>query len=522
MKRTLATVALLAWSAGLALTPALAQQVSLDSAIRNAAEDLSAGIGRGNRVAVIAMESDSGGMSGYLVSEMIHALVRLQSGRGFTVMDRAQLDLLLDQLEFDMSDFVDNNTAQRVGRFMGVQFVVVGDFEPVGGFFRFRARVIEVETAAIRGSYAASVQNDEIIASLRGATPPAQQPGSQAPGRASGEVRAILMTDAAGIDDRSFNAAAWRGMLAFYGETLCNTPGRGSLFNVLSARSRDFYVPNLRNAVDEGFNLIIAAGFDWADSLELVAALHPEQNFLLVDADWVNLPNVMQAVFAEHQGAFLVGAAAALQAIGEGIENPRFGFIGGIPGAIITRYHVGFVQGVLSVIPGAEVLEFYVNSWAQPALARAQAMNWYNDGVFAVFSAAGASGNGTIAEAREQRLRGNNVWAIGVDSCQFELGMYGNNSAVLTSMIKRVETAVIHALNAVRNGTFTGRTIMFDLSMNGVGFSTYNPALSPMVISRLNQIRQRIISGEIVVASTLAEAMRIPGFPQNLLAVDGW
>ena len=171
-------VALLALCAGLSF----AQQVRLDDAIRNAAEDLSAGIGRGNRVAVIAMESDSGGMSGYLVSEMIHALVRLQGGRGFTVMDRAQLDLLLDQLEFDMSDFVDATTAQRVGRFIGVQSIVVGDFEPVGGFFRFRTRVIEVETAAIRGSYAAFVQNDEIIASLRGVAGggTAQQPPARA------------------------------------------------------------------------------------------------------------------------------------------------------------------------------------------------------------------------------------------------------------------------------------------------------------------------------------------------------
>ena len=177
MKRTFVAIALTAWCAAFAH----AQQVRLDVAIQSAAEDLSAGVGRGNRVAVIAMESDSGGLSGYLVSEMIHALVRLQGRHGFMVMDRAQLDLLLAQLEFDMSDFVDTNTAQRVGRFMGVQSIVVGDFEPVGAFFRFRARVIEVETAAIRGSYAAFVQNDEIIASLRGATggTAAQQPPSR-------------------------------------------------------------------------------------------------------------------------------------------------------------------------------------------------------------------------------------------------------------------------------------------------------------------------------------------------------
>jgi len=159
MKRTFATIALLAVCAAFAF----AQQVRLDNAIRSAAEDLSASIGRGNRVAVIAMESDSNGLSGYLVSEMIHAFVRLQARHGFTVVDRAHIDMLLVQLEFDMSGFVDENTAQRIGRFMGAQFVVAGEFEPLGNTFRFRVRVFEVETAAIRGSYAATVQRDNII-----------------------------------------------------------------------------------------------------------------------------------------------------------------------------------------------------------------------------------------------------------------------------------------------------------------------------------------------------------------------
>ncbi|MCL2190870.1 MAG: BMP family ABC transporter substrate-binding protein [Treponema sp.] len=339
---------------------------------------------------------------------------------------------------------------------------------------------------------------------------------------AEGEISAILLTDATGIDDRSFNAAAWQGMLDFYGETWDRTPNRGRLYDVLTATTMADYDPNLRLAVDEGFDLIIATGFTWREALAEVAVDYPGQNFLIVDVAGIGLPNVMEAIFAEHEGSFLVGAAAALQALEEGIENPRFGFIGGMPGALITRFHVGFVQGVLSVIPGADVLDFYVNSWGEPALARTQAMAWYGDGVFAIFSAAGASGNGTIAEARDRRMAGQNVWAIGVDSDQFEEGRYSDTqSAVLTSMIKRVESSVVYALAAVEEGNFYGRTIVFDLPMEGVGFSTTNPALSPRVIAQVNEIRDRIISGDIVVVPTLAEAMRIPGFPQDLMAIDG-
>jgi len=339
---------------------------------------------------------------------------------------------------------------------------------------------------------------------------------------AEGEISALLLTDATGIDDRSFNAAAWQGMLDFYGETWDRTPSRGRLYDVLTAGTMADYIPNLRLAADGDFDLIIATGFTWREAVVEVASIYPDQNFLIVDVAGINLPNVMEAIFAEHEGSFLVGAAAALQAIEEGIENPRFGFIGGIPGALITRFHVGFVQGVLSIIPDADVLDFYVNSWGEPALARTQAMAWYNDGVFAIFSAAGASGNGTIAEARDQRLMGRNVWAIGVDSDQFEEGRYSaTESAVLTSMIKRVESSVVYALNAVEAGDFYGRTIVFDLPMEGVGFSTTNPALRPSVITQVEEIRERIISGDIVVVSTLAEAMQLPGFPQDLMAIDG-
>ncbi|MCL2557225.1 MAG: BMP family ABC transporter substrate-binding protein [Treponema sp.] len=340
-------------------------------------------------------------------------------------------------------------------------------------------------------------------------------------GGASGGVRSILLTDATGIDDASFNAAAWRGMLQFYGDTWANPAGRGRLYEAMTAATMAMYDPNLALAVDEGFDLIITTGFTWADATARSAAANPRQNYLIVDVVLDN-PNIMSATFAEHEGSFLVGAAAALQAIESGVTNPRFGFIGGIAGAVITRFHVGFVQGVRSVLPNADVLEFYVNDWGNPAAALLQARNWYNDGVFAIFSAAGGSGNGTIQAAIEMRQAGRNVWAIGVDSDQFESGIYdGRNSAVLTSMLKQVEAPVVYALNAVRDGTFSGRNLTFGLADNGVGFSDVNPALSRGVVNQVNQIRQRVISGEIPVADTLARARMLPNFPNLVFAIDG-
>ncbi|MDR2434459.1 MAG: BMP family ABC transporter substrate-binding protein [Treponema sp.] len=336
------------------------------------------------------------------------------------------------------------------------------------------------------------------------------------------DVTVRLLTDATGIDDKSFNAAAWRGILEYYGDTWTNASKRGSFYDVVTAQTQDMYIPNLRQATDEGYDLIVATGFSWADALAEVATDNPDQKYMIVDVDWLGPPNIMQAVYAEHEGSFLVGAAAALKAKADGIENPRFGFIGGVPGATITKFEVGYVQGVLSIFPNAEIVDYYVNSWGEPALAKTQAKNWYDSGVYAIYSAAGGSGNGTIAQAKEYRAAGRNVWAIGVDSDQHEEGLLPNSteSAVLTSMLKRVETSLVYALNEAKNGTFKGEVITFDISKDGVGYSTTNPALDPDIVTQLNTLQQQIVSGQIKIAATNAEAQKIAGFPQNLKAID--
>jgi basic membrane protein A len=342
-------------------------------------------------------------------------------------------------------------------------------------------------------------------------------------GSASGapQVTVRLLTDATGIDDKSFNAAAWRGILEFYGDTWNSTKQRGISYDVVTAQTQDMYIPNLRQATDEGYDLIVTTGFTFADALAEVAAGNPAQKYLIVDVDWVELPNVMQAIYAEHEGSYLVGAAAALKAQADGIQNPRFGFIGGVPGATITKFEVGYVQGILSVLPNAEVVDYYVNSWGEPGLAKTQAKNWYDTEVYAIYSAAGGSGNGTIAQAKEYRAAGRNIWAIGVDSDQHEEGLYNaSDSAVLTSMLKMVETSLVYGLNAIKNDTFRGEVITFDMKADGVGYSTTNPALSRGIVTQLEQIKQQIVSGQIRVAATNAEAKKIAGFPQNLKALD--
>jgi basic membrane protein A len=331
-----------------------------------------------------------------------------------------------------------------------------------------------------------------------------------------------LLTDATGVDDKSFNASAWRGILEFYGDSWSNARQRGSAYDWITAQNHDMFIPNLRQATDEGYDLIIVTGFLWASALRTVAEDNPDQKYMIVDVSPPGLPNVMKAVYAEHEGSYLVGVAAALKAVEDGIANPRFGFIGGVPSAVITKFEVGYIQGILSIIPDAQIVDYYVNSFGESGLAKTMAKYWYDSGVYAIYSAAGGSGNGTIAQAKEYRADGKKVWAVGVDSDQYEEGIYNDagDSAVLTSMLKRVENSVLYALDAISSNTFTGKAVTFDLKAGGVGYSAANPALSESISKKLEIAENQITSGQITVVSTLSEAMRLPGFPQNLRAID--
>ena len=190
--------------------------------------------------------------------------------------------------------------------------------------------------------------------------------------------------------------------------------------------------------------------------MNTVAAANPDTSFAIIDSV-VDLPNVASLVFAEEQGSFLVGAAAALKT-----QTGTVGFIGGVENDLIQKFEAGFAAGVAAVDPDVEVLVNYITQppdfggFNDPARAKEIAAAQYEAGADIIYSAAGSSGLGAFEAAAEAGEPGD-VWAIGVDSDQYELVSPELQPYILTSMLKRVDVATFDTIAAFNDGSFARR-----------------------------------------------------------------
>jgi basic membrane protein A len=312
--------------------------------------------------------------------------------------------------------------------------------------------------------------------------------------------RVGLVTDIGGIDDKSFNQGTWEGVVRFAEE---NGLVKDKDYKYLQSAAEADYIPNLSTFSDEAPDLIVAPGFLFEKSMTDVAGRYPNNKYLIIDSV-VAKPNVVSAVFAEHEGSYLVGVAAGLKAKAAG--KKVLGFLGGMKFPLIERFQAGFEQGVKAVYPEAKILVDYAGDFGAPDKGQAIAQKQFNAGAFIIFHAAGGTGNGMIKEAKERSEKGNASWAIGVDKDQYGDGVYGDKSAVLTSMMKRVDVAAYEVAKLTKAGQFPGgQTLVFSIKNQGVGIPEKNPNLSDDIIAKVKEFEGKIASGEIKVSETPAK-----------------
>jgi len=303
-----------------------------------------------------------------------------------------------------------------------------------------------------------------------------------------------LAYDIGGRGDGSFNDAAAAGLektIAELGVVKENTKELAAAVN----ESEDAAATRLRQLVAEGYNPIVAVGFKYATALGTVAAESPDVQFAIVDDSTVEAPNVTPLIFAEEQGSFLVGAAAALKT-----QACSVGFIGGVEQPLIQKFQAGFEQGAKAVAPEIQIDSTYLSpagdfsGFNDAAKGQVVATGQFDGGADVVYHAAGASGQGVFQAAKAAGKS-----AIGVDSDQYNVPAYADvKDVILTSMLKRVDVAVFDYVNAVAAGDTSTLPEIFDLSVDGVGYAVSGGKVDD-IATDLDAYKAAIISGQITV-----------------------
>ena len=304
-----------------------------------------------------------------------------------------------------------------------------------------------------------------------------------------------MVTDTGGVDDKSFNQSAWEGIKAYGAENNLEQGNGG--FDYLQSKEPADYPPNLNKLVQRDFDLIYGIGFLLKDALEEVATQRPDNQFALVD-EVSELPNIASLMFKEQEGAYLAGVAAARMT-----KSDKIGFVGGMEIPVIERFEAGFVAGVAAVRPDIVVDVQYTGDFAKAELGKATANRMYSSGVDIIFHAAGGSGNGVFAEAKERKKADANayVWVIGVDSDQYEEGKVDDNTNItLTSMLKRVDIAVKRTAELAAEDKFPGGEVtVFSLADEGIELADSRGAIPQEILDEVEEFTQQIVAGEIDV-----------------------
>jgi len=306
-------------------------------------------------------------------------------------------------------------------------------------------------------------------------------------------LRFAMVTDVGGLGDQSFNDSANEGLERAKAEL-------GAEIIVVESKAMDQYETNLRNLAEQGYDMIWGVGFLLTDAIKNVAEQYPDIKFGLVDASFTDadgnllvLPNVMNVLFKEQEGSFLVGVIAALTT-----KTNVVGFVGGMQFPLIEKFEAGYIAGVRAVNPDIKVLSAYTGKFDDPARGKEMAIGQFGQNADVIYHASGACGIGVIEAAKEKGL-----WAIGVDSDQNHLAPEN----VLTSMMKRVDVGVFNGCKTLYDNAFVPGVTTLGLPEGGVGYApTTSEDVDAEILARVDELAAKIAAGEIVVPETPAEA----------------
>lgn len=313
--------------------------------------------------------------------------------------------------------------------------------------------------------------------------------GDGAGGAGAKVVKVGLAYDVGGRGDKSFNDAAYAGLQKVQSQLKLDVKD----IEAKEGESDNDKIQRLQLLAQSGYNPVIAVGFAYAGALGKVAPKFPSTKFAIIDDNTVQQPNVADLLFAENEGSYLVGAAAAKKS-----KTKHIGYIGGVETPLLQKFEAGYVAGAKKINPSIKVDVKYISQppdfggFKDPAKGKTIAQGMYDQGADVIYTAAGLSGTGSLQAAAAAKK-----WFIGVDSDQYQTATADEKPYVLTSMLKRVDNAVFNFVKGVGEGQFQKGDQRFTLKNDGVDYAKSNPTALGDLPSTLDDLKQQIISGKI-------------------------
>jgi basic membrane protein A len=345
---------------------------------------------------------------------------------------------------------------------------------------------------------AATVVGGMLLAAC-GSKPASSGSGGNSPSASS--YKACMVTDTGGIDDKSFNASAWKGMQD------AQSAGKATVSYVSSTSEND-YTPNINALMSKNCKLIVTVGGLMGDATKAAATAHPDQKFAIVD-DSYNPPlaNVFGMTFNTAQGAFLGGYLAAGMS-----KTGKVATYGGLPIAPVTIYMDGFQEGVqyynkqknknVQVIGWDEGTQkgTFAGGFTDQNKGKQIATTFIQQGADVIFPVAGGVGLGTAAAADATSGKVKLLW-VDFDGCE-NAAQYCK--LFLSTVLKNIPAIVTKTVEDASGGSFKSGAYVGTLANNGTGLAPFHELDSQVpadLKSELEQIKQDLISGKITIQS---------------------
>ncbi|MDX6744511.1 BMP family ABC transporter substrate-binding protein [Actinocorallia sp. A-T 12471] len=326
-----------------------------------------------------------------------------------------------------------------------------------------------------------------------------EAPDESKEGTAEGPL-ACMVTDTGGIDDRSFNAAAWVGMQAGAKAT------SGKAEYVASTNEND-YIPNINELVNKGCDTIVTVGGLMGDATTEAAKAHPDQQFAIVDSPSVAGQKIYGMEFNTAQSSFQAGYLAASMS-----KSGKVATYGGLAIPPVTIFMDGFYEGVqyfnekkgkkvevLGWDPAKPDSGSIAGAFGDLAKGKSIAKGFIEQGADIIFPVAGGTGLGSAAAAKESGGKVSVIW-VDTDGCESAADYC---DVFLTSVMKNVNGAVEQAVTKAGSGELTG-SYLGTLENGGTSlapFHEFDSKVPADLKTELDQIKTDIASGTISIKS---------------------